>query len=166
MPTTKFSLDISDLKNFAYDMRLCIKCKGCYWVEHTYQPGAEFSTRCPSNLWNDFDSYGAFGKMRIGTAVVEGKLDWTPKLLEIVYADPLCGACDVGCKRNLDLEIGLSLEALRVKAVQDGAGPMPVHKKISRWQGLESTAENCQKHHRKTQCVRSSPRKPHEMAHE
>ena len=132
MPTTKFSLDISDLKNFAYDMRLCIKCKGCYWVEHTYQPGAEFSTRCPSNLWNDFDSYGAFGKMRIGTAVVEGKLDWTPKLLEIVYADPLCGACDVGCKRNLDLEIGLSLEALRVKAVQDGAGPMPVHKKIAK----------------------------------
>ena len=70
--------------------------------------------------------------MRIGTAVVEGKLDWTPKLLEIVYADPLCGACDVGCKRNLDLEIGLSLEALRVKAVQDGAGPMPVHKKIAK----------------------------------
>ena len=113
-------------------MSRCIKCKGCYWVEHTYQPGAKFSTRCPSNVWNDFDSYGAFGKMRIGTAVVEGKLDWTPKLLEIVYADPLCGACDVGCKRNLDLEIGLSLEALRVKAVQDGAGPMPVHKKIAK----------------------------------
>ena len=54
-----------------------------------------------------------------------------PTLLEIVYADPLCGACDVGCKRNLDLEIELSLEAMRVKAVQDGAGPMPAHKKIA-----------------------------------
>ena len=112
-------------------MSRCIKCKGCYWVEHTYMPGVKFSTRCPSNVWNDFDSYGAFGKMRIGHAMVEGKLDWTPTLLEIVYADPLCGACDVGCKRNLDLEIELSLEAMRVKAVQDGAGPMPAHKKIA-----------------------------------
>ncbi|MBN2321499.1 MAG: (Fe-S)-binding protein [Acidobacteria bacterium] len=131
MPTTKFSLDTADINNFTYDMSRCIKCKGCYWVEHTYQPGARFSTRCPSNVWNDFDSYGAFGKMRIGLAVAEGKLEWTPKLLEIIYSDPLCGACDVGCKRNLDLEIELSLEALRVKAVQDGAGPMPVHKKIA-----------------------------------
>jgi Fe-S oxidoreductase len=70
--------------------------------------------------------------MRIGTAVAEGKLEWTDKLLEIIYADPLCGACDVGCKRNLDLEIELSLEALRIKAVQDGAGPMPAHKKIAK----------------------------------
>ena len=131
MPTTQFSLDIRKLDNFAYDMSRCIKCKGCYWVEHTYMPGVRFSTRCPSNTWNDFDAYGAFGKMRIGLAIIEGKLKWTPKLLEIVYADPLCGACDVGCKRNLDLEIGLGLEAMRVKAVQDGAGPMPAHKKVA-----------------------------------
>ena len=37
----------------------------------------------------------------------------------------------MGCKRNLDLEVGLTLEALRVKAVQDGAGPLPVHKDIT-----------------------------------
>jgi Fe-S oxidoreductase len=70
--------------------------------------------------------------MRIGLALAEGRIDWTPKLLEIVYADPLCGACDVGCKRNLDLEIELSLESMRAKAVQDGAGPLPVHKKIAK----------------------------------
>jgi Fe-S oxidoreductase len=131
MPKTKFSLDIENLDNFVYDMSRCIKCKGCYWVEHSYQPGMNFSVRCPSNLWNDFDTYGAFGKMRLGHRIAEGMLEWAPKLLEIIYADPLCGACDVGCKRNLDLEIGLTLEALRVKAVQDGAGPMPAHKKIA-----------------------------------
>jgi Fe-S oxidoreductase len=69
--------------------------------------------------------------MRIGTAVAEGRLEWTPKLLEIIYADPLCGACDVGCKRNLDLEIELTLESLRIRAVKDGAGPMPTHKKVA-----------------------------------
>ncbi|MBP2625943.1 MAG: hdrD 4 [Firmicutes bacterium] len=130
-PTEKVSLDVKDLKNFRYDMDHCIKCKGCYWVEHTYMPGIKFTTRCPSGTWNDFDAYQAAGKMRIGIDVQEGKLEWTPKLLEVIYADPLCGACDVGCKRNLDLEIGLTLEALRVKAVKDGAGPMPAHKKVA-----------------------------------
>ena len=131
-PKKKVSLDVTNLDNFVYDMSRCIKCKGCYWVEHTYMPGVKFSTRCPSNTWNDFDAYGAFGKMRIGTAIAEGRLKWTDKLLEIIYADPLCGACDVGCKRNLDLEIGLTLEALRIKAVKDGAGPMQAHKKIAK----------------------------------
>jgi len=131
MSQKQVSLDVTDLNNFVYDMSRCIKCKGCYWVEHTYMPGAKFTTRCPSNTWNSFDAYGAFGKMRIGTALAEGRLKWTPKLLEVIYADPLCGACDVGCKRNLDLEIGLTLEALRIKAVKDGAGPMPAHKKLA-----------------------------------
>jgi Fe-S oxidoreductase len=131
-PRKKFSLDPRDFEGFVYDMSRCVKCKGCYWVEHTYMPGAKFTTRCPSGTWNEFDSYAAPGKMRIGHALAEGKISWTPKLLEIIYADPLCGACDVGCKRNLDLEIGLSLEALRVKAVRDGAGPLPAHKKVAR----------------------------------
>lgn len=132
MPKKPLSLDVTVLDNFVYDMSRCIKCKGCYWVEHTYMPGIKFTTRCPSNTWNPFDSYGAFGKMRIGYAMTEGRLSWNPKLLEIIYADPLCGACDVGCKRNLDLEIGLTLEALRIKAVKDGAGPMPAHKKLAK----------------------------------
>jgi Fe-S oxidoreductase len=131
MTKKQFSLEVTQLDNFIYDMSRCIKCKGCYWVEHTYMPGIKFTTRCPSNVWNAFDSYGAFGKMRIGTAIAEGRFKWNPKLLEIIYADPLCGACDVGCKRNLDLEIELTLEALRIKAVKDGAGPMPAHKKIA-----------------------------------
>jgi len=130
-PKKEFSLDPRDFQGFVYDMSKCIKCKGCYWVEHTYMPGVKFTTRCPSGTWNDFDSYEAPGKMRIGHALAEGKIQWSPKLLEIVYADPLCGACDVACKRNLDLEIELSLEALRVKAVEDGVGPMPAHKKVA-----------------------------------
>lgn len=132
MPKGPLSLEVTQLDNFVYDMSRCIKCKGCYWVEHTYMPGIKFTTRCPSNTWNPFDAYGAFGKMRIGTALAEGRLQWSPKLLEVLYADPLCGACDVGCKRNLDLEIGLTLEALRIKAVKDGAGPMEGHKKVAK----------------------------------
>jgi heterodisulfide reductase subunit D len=137
-PKADFKLDITDIQNFVYDMSRCIKCKGCTWVDHTYMPGPKFMTRCPSAAKYEFDAYGAYGKMRIGHAMAEGLLDWNEKALEVMYACTLCGACDVGCKRNLDLEIELSLEALRVKAVKDGVGPMPAHKKI---------AENIAKHH-------------------
>jgi len=137
-PKTKFSLDITDVQNFVYDMSRCIKCKGCTWVDHTYMPGVKFMTRCPSATKYEFDAYGAYGKMRIGHALAEGVLEWNEKALEVLYACTLCGACDVGCKRNLDLEIELSLESLRVKAVKDGVGPMPAHRKI---------AGNIAKHH-------------------
>jgi len=137
-PKADFKFDITDIQNFVYDMSRCIKCKGCTWVDHTYMPGAKFMTRCPSAEKFQFDAYGAYGKMRIGHAMAEGRLDWNEKALEVVYACTLCGACDVGCKRNLDLEIELSLESLRVKAVQDGVGPLPAHKKI---------AENIATHH-------------------
>ncbi len=137
-PKEEFSLDITDIDSFVYDMSRCIKCKGCTWVDHTYMPGATFMTRCPSATMYRFDAYGAYGKLRIAHAMVEGRLDWNDKALEVMYACTLCGACDVGCKRNLDLEVGLTLEAVRVKAVRDGAGPMPAHKKI---------AENIRKNH-------------------
>jgi Fe-S oxidoreductase len=94
-------------------------------------PGPKFMTRCPSAAKYGFDAYGAYGKMRIGHAMAEGALGWSEKALEIMYACTLCGACDVGCKRNLDLEVELTLESLRVKAVKDGAGPLPAHKKIA-----------------------------------
>jgi len=128
----KLSLDVTNLDNFEYDMSKCIKCKGCYWVDHIYMPGVTFSTRCPSATRYLFDSYGAYGKMRIGMAMLEGRMDYSDELLKTLYACPLCGACDVGCKRNLDLEIELTLEALRIKEVKDGKGPMPAHKKVAK----------------------------------
>lgn len=130
-PRPEFKLDIEDLENFVYDMSKCIKCKGCTWVDHTYMPVPPFTMRCPSAARYMFDSYGAYGKMRIGHAMAEGLLGWNEKALEIVYACTLCGACDVGCKRNLDLEIELALESMRVKAVKDGVGPMPAHRKMA-----------------------------------
>jgi heterodisulfide reductase subunit D len=132
MPKTQVSLDVTRIENFVFDMSRCVKCKGCTWVDHIYMPGVRYSTRCPSATRYLFDSYGAYGKMRIGLGLVEGRLDYSDGLLKILYACTLCGACDVGCKRNLDLEIELTLEALRVKAVRDGKGPMPAHRKAAR----------------------------------
>jgi len=94
MPNKRVSLDVTQIDNFVYDMSRCVKCKGCSWVDHIYMPGVQFSKRCPTAAKYLFDSYGAYGKLRIGIGLIEGKLDFTDKLLEVLYADPLCGACD------------------------------------------------------------------------
>lgn len=129
--TERIELDINRIENFLHDMKGCVKCKGCLWVDHIYMPGLRFSTRCPSASHFLYDSFGAYGKMRIGLAYVEKRLTPSETLLHLFYACPLCGACDVGCKRNLDLEIGLALEAIRVRLVKEGLGPMPVHREIA-----------------------------------
>jgi len=131
MPKKSVSLDVTQLDNFVYDMTRCVKCRGCTWVDHIYMSSLKFGKRCPSAAKFLFDSHGAYGKMRIGIALLEGRLEYSEKLLEVLYACTLCGACDVGCKRNLDLEIELTLEALRIKAVKDGQGPMPAHKRAA-----------------------------------
>jgi len=134
----EFTLDVTDINNFRYDAERCVGCKGCVWVDHIYMPGVEFGIKCPSLARYSFDAYAAYGREKIILGLLDGKYDYTARLLDILYKCTLCGACDAGCKRNLDLEPLLVLEAARVKCVRDGKGPMPEQKKI---------AENIDKSH-------------------
>ncbi len=118
------------LKDLRYDAQSCVGCKGCSWVDHIYMSGVRFGVKCPSLARYLFDAYAAYGRLKIALALMEGRLDYSPQLLEVIYKCTLCGACDVGCKRNLDLEPLLVLEALRESCVQEGKGPMPEHKRI------------------------------------
>ncbi len=124
--------DNYDINNYTYDMDRCVGCKGCVWVDHIYMPGVRFGVKCPSNSYKLFDAYAAMGREKIALALLKGDLDYSPELLDVIYMCQLCGACDAGCKRNLDLEPLAVLESMRVKAVKDGQGPMPAHKKVAK----------------------------------
>ena len=116
------------LEDFKYDMERCIGCGGCRWVDHIYMSGVKYGQRCPSIERYLFNDHLASGRLKIANALIEKRLDYSPYLLDVIYRCNLCGACDVGCKRNLDLEVLSVLEMLRVKAVEDGQGPMPEQK--------------------------------------
>ncbi len=138
MPEENVKFDLTDMKNFEYDMKRCVRCKGCKWVDHIYMPGSTYSTRCPSEKKYLFDSFSAWGRLRLALSLLNGRIEFNDRFVEAIYKCQLCGACDVGCKRNLDLEIGSALESLRIKCVADGFGPMPEHK---------TAAENIEKEH-------------------
>jgi len=118
--------------DYWYEARHCVSCAGCKWVELNYVPGKDFAYRCPSWQYGRFDAYGAAGKVKIIWDLLMGAMDYSdPALLEVAYRCNLCGGCDVGCKRNLDLEIQMMLETLRIRLVEKGVGPMPQHKAVT-----------------------------------
>ena len=129
--SNKMALDLK-FDNYWYEARHCPSCAGCKWVELNYVPGKDFAYRCPSMQYGRFLAYGAAGKNAIVWDLLTGALDWAdPMLPKVVYMCSLCGGCDIGCKRNLDLEIQMMLEAWRVRMVEKGVGPMPQHKALA-----------------------------------
>ena len=123
----KYSLGLN-LDDYRYEARHCDGQSHCRWIDFNYVTGVDFSWRCPPWQKETFTAYGAMGKCHLVYQLLMGRLDYSdPALRDLVYEDPLCGACDTGCKRNMDLEIQLMLESLRARLVEKGNGPMPQH---------------------------------------
>ena len=118
-----------ELQDYVYDMRRCIRCSSCKWIDHIYMADNRFVYRCPS-YGKYFFSKVAYGRLRTGLAVLEERLDDTPEMMDMVFQCLACGACDAGCKRNLDLEVGNSLDALRGHMVKTGRYPEAHNKMI------------------------------------
>ena len=95
MPEENVKFDLTDMKNFEYDMKRCVRCKGCKWVDHIYMPGATFSTRCPSEKKYLFDSFSAWGRLRLALSLLNGKIEFNDRFVEAIYKCQMCGACDV-----------------------------------------------------------------------
>ena len=121
-------LKLDDMKR---DAMLCPRCANCKWVDHIYIKSKRFAKICPINAKHIFSAYSGAGLLDLALAKIHGQLDYDSKLLDVVYNCTLCGACDVRCKRNLDIEVLQTIETLRARCVEDGAGPLPKHREVS-----------------------------------
>lgn len=119
------------LEEYHWDAINCCGCKGCIWVDHVYCSGVKYGMRCPSLREYEFDTYSAIGRTKLALGLLDGTFEFTPTALDIIYKCNLCMACDIGCKRNLDLDPGMVLETLRIRAVEKGVGPLPAHRKVA-----------------------------------
>lgn len=118
-----------ELKDYVYEMRRCMRCASCKWLDHIYMPDNRFVYRCPSYAKYYF-SKTAYGRLKLGLALCEDRLKDTPGMQDMVFQCLMCGACDSGCKRNLDLEVANSLEALRGHMVRGRRYPQAHQKMI------------------------------------
>lgn len=122
---------IPALKDYHWDAISCCGCKGCIWVDHVYCSGVKYGIRCPSVYEYELDTYSAIGRCKLALGLMDGTFEFTDTALDIIYKCCLCGACDIGCKRNLDLDPGMVMETLRIAAADSGKGPLPAHKKVA-----------------------------------
>ena len=119
------------MQEYHWDAINCCGCKGCIWVDHVYCSGIKYGIRCPSLYTYEFDTYSAVGRTKLALGLMDGTFEFTPRAVEIIYKCSLCMACDVGCKRNLDLDPGMVLETMRIAAVERGAGPPEALRKVA-----------------------------------
>jgi Fe-S oxidoreductase len=58
--------------------------------------------------------------MVLGAALLKNRVEYTDKLLEVVYNCLMCGACDISCKYAMDMEVLEPINEIRIKCVEEG----------------------------------------------
>jgi len=126
------------LEDYRYYMETCRRCSVCKFMPLEKVIGYDRINVCPSISRYEFHSYCAGGRMVMGTALLEKRLDYTDKLLEVVYNCNMCGACDTSCKYSMDTEIIESINEIRNHCVDTGHTNPTLDKVISNLRKLGS----------------------------
>ena len=124
------------LEQYKGDMEMCCRCSTCKFIPMQKIKGSEFSYVCPSIARYNFHAYSAGGRMNIGAAALKNGMNYTPKLLDVVYNCQLCGACGVSCNYAMDMEVLEPISEFRMKCHDDGKTNAELDKVID---GLKKT---------------------------
>jgi Fe-S oxidoreductase len=108
------------LEQYKGDMEMCCRCSTCKFIPMQKIKGSEFSYVCPSIARYNFHAYSAGGRMNIGAAALKNGMNYTPKLLDVVYNCQMCGACGVSCNYAMDMEVLEPISEFRMKCHDDG----------------------------------------------
>ena len=108
------------LEDYRGDMEMCCRCSLCKFMPVERIKGYHHVNGCPSIARYNFHAYSGGGRLNIAVAMLQERLDFSDKLLEVVYNCQMCGACDVSCKYVMDMEVLEPLNELRIKCVEDG----------------------------------------------
>ncbi len=109
------------LEDYRADQERCSLCSYCKWIPQDKIKSWRFAKGCPSIAYSNFNSYSARGRFAVAKSLLDGKISYTDRVLDIIYKDLGCGSCDVSdkvCRYNL--EPLQNLLELKARAVMDG----------------------------------------------
>ncbi|MBN1289943.1 MAG: (Fe-S)-binding protein [Actinobacteria bacterium] len=107
------------LDAYKEDMMTCCRCSACKFVPLETLKGYDHVTVCPSIARFDYRAYSGGGRLGLGVALLENKIDYSSeKLRDVVYNCQMCGACDVSCKYAMDMEVLEPLSEIRAEMVK------------------------------------------------
>ena len=108
------------LEDYRDDMEMCNKCSICKFIPLEKVKNEQPVYICPSIARYNFNAYSGGGRAGIGVAMLEDRLEYTDKLLDIIYNCQMCGGCDISCKYAMDMEVLEPIYEFRMKAVAEG----------------------------------------------
>jgi Fe-S oxidoreductase len=108
------------LEDYRNEMETCRRCSACKFIPLEKVKGEPRVDVCPSISRYNFHTYSGGGRMVVGVALLEKRIDYTDKLLEVVYNCQMCGACDVSCKYAMDMEVLEPINEFRMTCVREG----------------------------------------------
>ncbi len=108
------------LEDYRSDMEMCCRCSICKFIPLEKLTENRFSYVCPSIARYNFQAYAAAGRMAIGISLLEKRIDFSDKLMDVVYNCQMCGACDISCKYAMDMEVLEPINETRIECVNKG----------------------------------------------
>jgi Fe-S oxidoreductase len=108
------------LEEYRQDMETCCRCSACKFIPFENVKGFHNVTICPSIARYNFHAYSGGGRLGIGMAMLEKELNYSDKLLEVVYNCQMCGGCDTSCKYAMDMEVLDPINEIRIECVGSG----------------------------------------------
>jgi len=110
------------LSKYREELYSCTRCGTCKYFYQNY------SDSCPAGKKFQFETFYPSGRLHIARGLLEGKLEWSERIRDILFSCPTCASCTVNCKsrhHNLIVDI---IEALRAESVSQGFEPLPNQK--------------------------------------
>jgi heterodisulfide reductase subunit D len=128
--------------NLAKQFNAVESCMGCGDCGYSVRPAVGVNLVCPVKEVHPsgFEPIFSRGKMNIAKGLLEGDLEYSPELAELVYQCTECGACHEVCHQTKNPNIELFVtrwidhvkvwEAMRQDLVENGCAPLPEHARL------------------------------------
>ncbi|MFH1775233.1 MAG: (Fe-S)-binding protein [Chloroflexota bacterium] len=114
---------MKQLEDYRKEAWNCYRDSMCKFVFTWHVKSERFARMCPSLMRYQFDAFSSQGRLDIARAIIEGELEWSDRLLDVVYRCQLCGGCDYVCGRVKEIQPGKIIQAMRARLVADGKAP-------------------------------------------
>lgn len=108
------------LEKLRDELEMCCRCSACKFIPLEKVEDPHYSYICPSITRYGFHAYSGAGRLAIISAILEGRLQFSDKLVESIYNCQMCGGCDISCKYAMDMEVLEPLYELRIRCVENG----------------------------------------------
>ncbi len=114
----------------------CIHCRACQYA-YSGEPDREGETEdytgmlqgCPAGIYFEWEGYFNSGKQWMARAWLNGEMEASKELLEVVEACTTCGMCETQCPNYIDT-VHVT-EELRAAIIEAGIEPLSKHKAIA-----------------------------------